>query len=99
VHLFFCARTAGGLYDLPSLDKMANEHRWLTVVPTVTSDQTFSGETGSVPDVVMRSGTWSGHDAYLAGPTEMVRETSARLTSAGTPRDQIHIEDFGWSEP
>ena len=99
VQLFFCARAADGLYDLPSLDKMASEHRWLTVVPTVTSDQTFSGETGSVPDVVMRSGTWTGHDAYLAGPTEMVRETSARLTSAGTPRDQIHIEDFGWSEP
>jgi len=99
VHLFCCARTADGLYDLPSLDKMASEHRWLTVVPTVTSDRTFDGETGSVPDVVMRSGTWSGHDAYLAGPTEMVRETSARLTSAGTPRDQIHIEDFGWSEP
>jgi NAD(P)H-flavin reductase/hemoglobin-like flavoprotein len=105
VHLFFCARAADGLYDLPSLDKMASDHRWLTVVPTVTSDHTltsdptFNGETGSVPDVVMRSGTWSGHDAYLAGPTEMVRETSARLTSAGTPRDQIHIEDFGWSEP
>jgi NAD(P)H-flavin reductase/hemoglobin-like flavoprotein len=99
VHLFFCARAADGLYDLPSLDKMASDHRWLTVVPTVTSAPTFTGETGSVPDVVMRSGTWSGHDAYLAGPTEMVRETSARLTKAGTPRDQIHIEDFGWSEP
>jgi NAD(P)H-flavin reductase/hemoglobin-like flavoprotein len=99
VHLFCCARTADGLYDLPSLDKMATEHRWLTVVPTVTSDHAFKGETGSVPDVVLRSGSWSGHEAYLAGPTEMVRETSARLTSAGTPRDQIHIEDFGWSEP
>ncbi len=22
-----------------------------------------------------------------------------RLTSAGTPRNQIHVEDFGWSEP
>jgi NAD(P)H-flavin reductase/hemoglobin-like flavoprotein len=99
VHLVFCARTADGLYDLPGLEKMAGEHRWLSVVPAVTADQTFSGETGSVPDVVMRSGTWSAHDAYLAGPTEMVRETSARLTSAGTPPDQIHIEDFGWSEP
>jgi hypothetical protein len=29
----------------------------------------------------------------------MVRETSARLIAAGTPRDQVHIEDFGWSEP
>lgn len=99
VHLYFCARTADGLYDLPWLDKVAGEHEWLTVVPVATADPRFDGETGSVPDVVLHSGSWSGHDAYLAGPTEMVRETSARLSAAGTPRGHIHIEDFGWSEP
>src|ERR1022692_2453048 len=99
VQLFFCARTADGLYDLPSLDKMAAEHQWLTVVPAVSNELRSRGESGSVTDVVMRAGNWSGHDAYLAGPTEMVRDTAARLTSAGTPRSQIHIEDFGWSEP
>ena len=98
VHLFFCARTADGLYDLPSLEKMSAEHHWLTVVPATSADRRFRGESGSAPDVVMRAGNWSGHDAYLAGPTEMVRETSARLTAAGTPGDQIHVEDFGWSE-
>jgi NAD(P)H-flavin reductase/hemoglobin-like flavoprotein len=98
-HLFFCARTADGLYDLASLRKLAEDHPWLTVVPSVSADHRFGGEKGSAPDVVMRSGTWSGHDAYLAGPTDLVREMSARLTAAGTPRDQIHVEDFGWSEP
>jgi NAD(P)H-flavin reductase/hemoglobin-like flavoprotein len=99
VRLFFCARTADGLYDLPSLEVMADEHEWLTVVPSVSADNRFSGQKGSAPDVVMRSGTWSDHDAYLAGPTDFVREMSARLAAAGTPRDQIHVEDFGWSEP
>ena len=99
VRLFFCARAAEGLYDLPSLEKMAAEHQWLTVVPVVSSELRSRGESGSVTDVVMRAGNWSGHDAYLAGPSEMVRDTAARLTSAGTPRSQIHIEDFGWSEP
>jgi NAD(P)H-flavin reductase/hemoglobin-like flavoprotein len=99
VHLFFCARAADGLYDLPSLEKMAAEYHWLTVVPTVTADHRFSGEHGTVPDVVMRAGNWSGHDAYLAGPTEMVGEMSARLAAAGSPRERIHVEDFGWSEP
>jgi NAD(P)H-flavin reductase/hemoglobin-like flavoprotein len=99
VHMYFCARTAEALYDLPGLDKLAGEHEWLTVVPVATADPRFNGETGSVPDVVLRSGSWSGHDVYLAGPSEMVRETSARLVAAGTPRDQVHIEDFGWSEP
>jgi NAD(P)H-flavin reductase/hemoglobin-like flavoprotein len=99
VHLFFGARTADGLYDLDSLEKTAAQHPWLTVTPAVSGDTKFYGETGSLPDVVARHGDWSGHDAYLAGPTEMVQETVARLASAGVAQDQIHIEDFGWSEP
>jgi NAD(P)H-flavin reductase/hemoglobin-like flavoprotein len=99
VHLFFGARTAEGLYDLDSLEKLAAQHPWLTVTPAVSADSRFAGETGSLPDVVARHGDWSGRDAYLAGPTEMVQGTVARLTSAGMASDQIHIEDFGWSEP
>jgi NAD(P)H-flavin reductase/hemoglobin-like flavoprotein len=99
VHLFFGARMADGLYDLDSLEKMAAQHPWLTVTPVVSAEPKFAGETGSLPDVVARHGNWSGHDAYLAGPSEMVSETVARLTSTGMAQDRIHIEDFGWSEP
>jgi NAD(P)H-flavin reductase/hemoglobin-like flavoprotein len=99
VHLFFGARTKDSLYDLTSLDKLAAEHDWLTVVPVVTVDPRFGGEKGSVADVVARSGSWSGREVYLAGPTEMVHQTSERLIAAGTPREKIHVEDFGWSEP
>jgi NAD(P)H-flavin reductase/hemoglobin-like flavoprotein len=99
VHLFVGARTADALYDLDSLEKMAAQYPWLTVTPAVSADPKFAGETGSLPDVVARHGDWSGHDAYLAGPTKLVQDTAARLTSAGMTADQIHIEDFGWSEP
>lgn len=99
VHLFFGARTAEELYDLPGLEKLAAEHPWLSVIPIVTSDQRFTGEVGKMPDVLARWGSWSGHDAYIAGPTEMVHETAGRLMAAGMPREQIHVEDFGWSEP
>jgi NAD(P)H-flavin reductase/hemoglobin-like flavoprotein len=99
VHLFFGARTADGLYDLDNLEKMAAQHPWLTITPAVSAEPRFGGETGSLPDVVARHGDWSGHEAYLAGPTEMVQETVARLASAGVTQEQIHIEDFGWSEP
>jgi NAD(P)H-flavin reductase/hemoglobin-like flavoprotein len=98
VHLFFGARTADGLYDLPSLEKLAAEYPWLTVVPVVSSGR-FGGQTGALPEVVVRYGNWSGHDAYLAGPTEMVQDASVRLSAAGMPANQIHVEDFGWSEP
>lgn len=99
VHLFFGARTADELYDLDSLEKMAAQHPWLTVTPVVSADPRFDGETGSLPELLARYGDWSGHEAYLAGPTEMVQEAAARLTSAGLAKDHIHIEDFGWSEP
>jgi NAD(P)H-flavin reductase len=98
-HLFFGARSSEGLYDLDSVEKMAAEHPWLTVTPVVTGDEKFDGETGSIPDVVARHGNWSGRDAYVVGPTEMVQDTVAKLTAAGMAKDQIHIEDFGWSEP
>jgi NAD(P)H-flavin reductase len=99
VHLFFGARAADGLYDLENLEKMAAEYSWLTITPAVSADPTFAGETGSLPDVVCRHGDWSGHDAYLAGPAEMVRDGAASLAAAGMAQDHIHIEDFGWSEP
>ena len=98
-HLFFGARTADGLYDLDSLEKMAAEHTWLTVTPVVTGDERFDGETGSLPEVVARHGEWLGRDAYVVGPTEMVQETVGKLTATGMATDHIHIEDFGWSEP
>jgi NAD(P)H-flavin reductase len=99
VHMFFGARTAEELYDLPALDKMAGEHSWLTVVSVTTADPRFAGEKGPVADVVARRGSWAGHEAYLAGPTEMVAAVAARLAAAGTPPGRIHVEDFGWSEP
>jgi NAD(P)H-flavin reductase len=99
VHLFFGARKTDGLYDLDNLEKLAAQHSWLTVTPAVSADPRFSGETGSLADVVARHGDWSGHDAYIAGPTQMVEDTATRLAAAGVANDQIHIEDFGWSEP
>jgi NAD(P)H-flavin reductase/hemoglobin-like flavoprotein len=98
VHLFFGARNADALYDLPSLEKLAAEHSWLTVVPTVTGGR-FAGHSGALPDVVASYGDWSGRDAYIAGPTELVQDTTSRLGAAGLPVTQIHVEDFGWSEP
>jgi NAD(P)H-flavin reductase/hemoglobin-like flavoprotein len=98
VHLFFGARAADGLYDLPGVEKIAAEHPWLTVVPVITGGRA-SGQAGTLTDAVMRSGNWAAHDAYIAGPTEMVQDSAARLAAAGMPGAQIHIEDFGWSEP
>jgi ferredoxin-NADP reductase len=65
----------------------------------VSGEADYRGERGPLSDVVARSGSWPGHDAYLAGADTMVQGMADRLASPGVPRKQIHIEDFGWSEP
>jgi NAD(P)H-flavin reductase/hemoglobin-like flavoprotein len=98
VHLFFGARTADGLYDLPSLEKIAAEHPWLSVVPVVSAGRS-PGQAGQLIDAVSDYGNWSSRDVYIAGPTEMVQGCATRLVAGGTPAMQVHVEDFGWSEP
>jgi NAD(P)H-flavin reductase/hemoglobin-like flavoprotein len=98
-HLFVGARRAGDLYDLDELKKLGAEWPWLTITPCVSDDPGYAGERGALPDVVARSGSWAGHEAYLAGPTSMVEAMTARLATLGVPASQVHVEDFGWSEP
>ena len=98
VHLFAGARRPEGLYDMPALESIAARCPWLTLTPVVTEGRGFPGETGLMREVIARRGDWAGRDAYLAGPGEMVHDTAAYLTSAGTPAERIRIEDFGWGE-
>ena len=98
-HLFVGAPDAAGLYDVPDLAKFSAEYPWLTVTPCVSDDPDYHGERGTLPDVVARSGSWADHDAYIAGPTPMVEAMTERLSSLGVPATQVHVEDFGWSEP
>lgn len=95
--LFVGARCADALYDLADLEKLSAGASWLTVTPCVSGDPGYPGERGTLPDVVARSGAWSSHDIYLAGPTAMIEATTDRLASLGAPPDQIYVEDFGWS--
>jgi NAD(P)H-flavin reductase/hemoglobin-like flavoprotein len=98
VHLVFGARTATELYDLADLEKMAARWPWLTVTPAVSGEPEFSGETGTVADVIGRRVPLADQDAYICGSSAMVTATAQRLQSLGLPQDHIYVEDFGWSE-
>jgi NAD(P)H-flavin reductase len=104
VHLFYGARTSDGLYDLADLDKRAAEWPWLTVVPTVSepdppglfgADGAGRAEHGDLPDVIARSGDWSGRDAYVCGSPGMVDATSERLRRLGLPGERIRFDKYG----
>jgi NAD(P)H-flavin reductase/hemoglobin-like flavoprotein len=97
VALYFGARTPGGLYDLDRLEKMAGERNWLTVRHAVLDPEPgYEGLRGSIVDVAAGDGPWEGRDAYVCGPSEMVRAAHARLVALGMPRDRVHVENFGW---
>jgi NAD(P)H-flavin reductase len=101
VHLFYAARSAQGLYDLPSLEKLAAQYGWLKLTHAISQDlgdASYTGERGSITDVLARHGPWHDHDAYICGPTEMVAATAAQLSALGVPREQIRAEDLAWSQ-
>lgn len=90
IHLLYGARTAEELYDLPDLIRMESAFPWLRVVPVVSDQPGYEGVRGYLPDVVERFHSWSEHQAYVCGPSEMVNDTVRRLQIGGLPLTRIH---------
>jgi len=90
ITLFHGARTPLDLYEMPELRDLERTYPWLTVVPVISDDETFNGHRGSVCTVAVGHGDWLGHEAYLAGPPEMITETERELVKAGVPAEHIH---------
>ncbi|GHJ43507.1 flavohemoprotein [Catellatospora sp. TT07R-123] len=95
VHLFFGARTRDDLYDLPALTELAERHPWLTVVPTVSHDAGYEGETGLVTEALTRYGPWNDHDFYVCGSPAMVAATRRTLTQLQVPAMRVRHDVFG----
>lgn len=90
IHLLHGARTAGELYDLADLLRMASAFPWLRVLPVVSGQPGYDGVRGQVAEVMERFHSWAGHEAYVCGPTAMVNETVRRLRRGGMPPAHIH---------
>ncbi|MFI0899979.1 globin domain-containing protein [Streptomyces sp. NPDC020983] len=92
VDLFFGARDAHGLYDLPTLRQYEQANPWLRITPLVGLDAgTF--ENRSMAGPVLRSGAWHGRSFYVCGSPSMVSATVRDLANAGVPHDLLHFED------
>jgi NAD(P)H-flavin reductase/hemoglobin-like flavoprotein len=99
VDLFVGVRIEEQLYDRADLDRLAQEHPWLTLRYAASDDKESSLEHGDVGDVVARHGPWQSRDIYVAGPPAMVGDTVGRLISAGVPQGRIRSEVFAPSRP
>ncbi|HEV2088850.1 MAG TPA: globin domain-containing protein [Cryptosporangiaceae bacterium] len=93
-HLFFGVRRREQLYDLPALRRLADRSPWLTLVVACSDDPTWSGEHGTLPDLLERYGPWAAHDAYASGSPAMLRATVARYRALGVPAERIRHDVF-----
>jgi NAD(P)H-flavin reductase len=99
VDLFVGFRTEDSIYDRADLQKLTQEHPWLTVTYAVSEDKISSLEHGDVGDVVLRHGPWNSREVFVAGPAVMVEDTVSRLLRHGVPRERMSSEVFAPSRP
>jgi len=89
--LYYGARRASGLYDLPALQRMETAYPWLQVIPVVSEEAAPEAIYGTIPRVVAVAG-WKNRDIYVSGPDEMIARTVAELTARGAPADLIRFD-------
>jgi NAD(P)H-flavin reductase/hemoglobin-like flavoprotein len=92
VTVFVGARRSEELYDLAALNGLTSAHAWLEVVPAVSEEHGFTGESGPVADVFADNGSWCEHDVYVAGSPEMIRYTLARCGELRLPLSRIRYD-------
>ncbi len=98
VAVYYGARTEAELYALEALEAMRAGCPWLTVVPCVSHDSQYTGERGTLAEVVARHGadrSWADHEVCVSGSAPMVRATLARLAQLGIPADRVRFDAFG----
>jgi propane monooxygenase reductase subunit len=93
---YYGARTAGDLFVLEELERLAGTLPDLTFVPALSdSAEGWDGEAGLITDVVDRmEDDLTDVDAYLCGPPPMVDAAIALLERRGCPESRIYFDKF-----
>ncbi len=91
VVVYFGARTAPELYDLPALRQMEMDSPWLEIIPA-TSDETAEGARHGTIPALARKARWQDRDVYVSGPDPMIAKTLEALRDAGAPGGLLHFD-------
>jgi NAD(P)H-flavin reductase/hemoglobin-like flavoprotein len=105
VHLFFGARYPCDLYDLKTLWQVASTNPWLSVTPVseYSTNPPWAADypdvdpprglhvrqTGTLPEVVTRYGSWGDRQILVCGGPEMVVATTTALVAKGADPSSI----------
>lgn len=93
VTLIVGAATRWDLYDLPALEHLAEDLRWLQVV-SVLSDDPLTERSTTVVEAALQSGPWYDRHIYVCGSPGMVAGTCQALLDAGYSPTNIRVEQF-----
>ena len=85
------ARTAHGLYGLPTLRALAARYPFVKAVPATSGDQVPDAMHGTIPELAPRA-WWRDHDIYISGPDAMITATVRALLDAGAPPALLHYD-------
>jgi NAD(P)H-flavin reductase/hemoglobin-like flavoprotein len=91
IRLFFGARTAADLYDLPDLSRLAAVRPSLTVIPVVSGGPGYRGLEGPVADAAAAHLPPGTGDVLLSGPAAMMAR-AATLVAAEAPAARLHAD-------
>lgn len=92
VTLVVGAATRWDLYDMPALFQLAEELRWLQVIPAMSDDPIQPRET--VVEAALRAGSWYDRQIYVCGSPAMVNGTRQVLLERGYQPDAMRFELF-----
>ncbi|MFE2420483.1 globin domain-containing protein [Streptomyces hokutonensis] len=84
VEVFYGARTDHDLYDIDTMLRLQQSYPWLTVRTVVDQQARLQ-----LPDAIRTYGPWAGYDAYVSGPTGMIRSGVDALKDVGVPAERI----------
>ena len=107
VEVFYGARNDHDLYDLQTMRRLEQRHRWLSVRPVVSDGMSplprpsvnadaAGGAVleGDLPDVVQQYGPWAAYVGYLSGPPGLIRSGVDALKGAGIPAHRIRHDSL-----
>ncbi len=97
VTLIYSNRDRSSAAFLDELFDLEGQDGWLRVVPTMTQDPTWEGETRRIGPELLRDHLGDDLGAYrylLAGPPGMVEGVTEQLRAAGIPDDRVDPERF-----
>jgi NAD(P)H-flavin reductase/hemoglobin-like flavoprotein len=98
-YLFVGARSPAELYDMAALERLRDQHRWLSVVPVVGRDAGAGMATGDVAEVAVAHRNWHDHEIYVCGSDDMIARSLETLATAGIDPATVRTETYTYAGP